>query len=203
MTKILGIRKQKKALLKNAGNLKEIYEMYMEKIDYKIIYPNRVVVQHKFKYKVEEVLNKFNINSVNELIFLFTRYFKPIKFCEFCKEEVHKFQLRTSFYNNDCRCEGICVSCNQPTSGLYKNNYCYWCRPKEERSDLELLGKLLTLIQYGEEEIRQYSLNQYELKWNILYLSEKLDIFKKLYEENSHGSEISNNNIVRITSGKN
>lgn len=193
---LLNERKTKKALLKNSANLRAIHDMYWEEYDYKIIFPDKTVIKKKFKYHVSQVMEKFNINSSNELIVLFQRLYGPLRNCQFCGEDVYEVPLRNGINVQDCRHVGICCKCNKPATGLNKNGYC--CVPSKDQIFMGRLGFILHLIQYDEEEIREYNINDEELKFIINFIEEKLNIFKKLSEEDSHGGEISSDNPRRI-----
>lgn len=179
---LLGEKKTKKALLKNAKNLKQIYDMYWERLKYEVIFPDRTETKQKFKFNVLEIMKKFNINSINELVFLLCRYQKPIKVCEFCNEDIYRFPLRTNIYVDDCKHIGICRKCNQPAIVLDENNYC--CVPTKGQIFLRNLGTVLNLIQLDECEIRENEYDHEILIWVINFIEVKLNIFKKILKEN-------------------
>lgn len=204
---ILGQRLAKKALLKNAKNLQKIYDMYWEKIEYEIIYPDRKEIKKKFKYHVKDILKKFNIGSMNEIIFLFYRYYEPCKICKFCNEESHCFPLRRGTHDNDCRCIGICAKCNKPTDIFYKKNYCFECGESRERFSHECecndnnitdrcMYKFLYMIQ-SDYYIKENYDSKKQINCAISILKHKLKLFNLLLEDKSHGSEISGNNARR------
>lgn len=181
--KMLGTRKAKKALLKNGSNVKEIYNMYYEKENYKVLYPDKEEIRQKYKYHVADILKKFNINSLNEMIFLLRRVHKPIKYCEFCSEYIYKFPTRTGIHSNDCRHIGMCVACNKPQSWLNEQGSCSWCWPPLRDDPMRLLGLTLNLIQYSKEDLLSMRIDSFDLQWIINYLNNKLEIFMEILEE--------------------
>lgn len=126
----LSLKRRNKAIFKHSKDLKEIWDMYHKKE----VFINKVRDKEKkvvyYTFNVDEIISKFNIKTIAELIFLLHVYGgEIIKDCEFCGQKTTKVSLRTSTSVEGCSCRGICTVCEEIYSNANEDGVCYNCRP--------------------------------------------------------------------------
>lgn len=154
---LLGDKKAKKALLKNAKNLDEICNMYYEIKKFTDIVKDREYKKEYYVHRVEEIFEKFNINSISELLFLIRYHIgEVVRECEFCGFPITKIKTRNnpdgSF--DDCKHKGLCMLCENPYTSANEDGVCYACKPYQyekspydDFSEQEALFNFVRIIQ--------------------------------------------------------
>ena len=146
----LNPKSQKKALLKNSANLKQIHDEYYLIKSFTDTVKDRTYNRDYYIYPVEEIMAKFNINSNQELLFLLHRYCgNVIKTCEFCHFDITVIKARTNDKNfNDCGCKGICILCKKIYQTANDDGVCYSCRPYHFHNEEDYLPNSSAQLRY-------------------------------------------------------
>jgi hypothetical protein len=125
-------KKRKKLLLKPLNDIKAIHDEYYElKIFENRVFERSYVVE-RHKHHTKDIIKRYGLNSIAELIFLLHRYCgKVVKECEFCGHTITEIKTRTgnSPSRDDCRCAGICPLCNEVFKYANDDGICYRCKP--------------------------------------------------------------------------
>lgn len=126
----LKLKRRNRASIKHALQLKEIWDMYYKQD----IYENKVRGEVKkvsyYSYSIDEIINKFNIKTITELIFLLHHHAgEVIKECEFCGKKCTKVKLRSTTSFDQCSCKGICLVCKEVYQYANEDGVCYDCKP--------------------------------------------------------------------------
>jgi uncharacterized protein DUF2726 len=155
---------KKRTLSLSLEQIENLYDLYWETSDLEL----------KFVNPVEEIVNKFGISHINQIVPILKKYDLgfSIGTCEYCFEKFKVFS-RTEFYwylkqrIYPCRHDGLCKSCNLEAKRQY-NDYCEICVEKqkkafeeiEEKRDLEITQSFIELAanakieDFNEEEIK-------------------------------------------------
>ncbi len=151
---LIGQRKQKKALLKNAANLQKIHDEYYELKSFTNIQFDRPYVVKRHVHLAKDIMARYGISSMNELLFLLHRHAgEVIKICKFCGHTNTKVKTRSKYFNeHTCDCHGLCITCKKPYRAANDDGVCYSCKPYihvEQPENLdEPYGMMYRFFQY-------------------------------------------------------
>lgn len=125
-------RKQKKALLKNSKNIKQIADMYYEQTSFTDVVKDRTYEKVYYVHYVDDIFKQFGISSSNELMFLL-HWGIGEKFseCEFCGLSKTQVKTRGGYSVIDCEHKGSCLTCKKPYVHANENGVCYECFDRE------------------------------------------------------------------------
>ena len=143
---LLKEKKQKKALLLNSKNLKNIHNDYYAKTEYTNIEYNNTIVRVKYNYYARDILIKYHLGSFQEMFFLLHYYAGEVLYaCEFCGQNITRIIKRDNTYNyNDCKHTGTCIMCKKPYQDANHDLVCYVCKPHKfyDRTILDTPDKI-------------------------------------------------------------
>ena len=132
-------KKFMKALNKHRANLPEIAEMYYARKWFEDKVKDRTYEKVYYVHLVEDILVKFGMGSINELLLLLHHHMgEDLGECQYCG--LHKTRVKTrtawSGYNTmDCEHTGICILCKEPHIRANKEGVCRSCTWEKDEQE--------------------------------------------------------------------
>jgi hypothetical protein len=159
-------------LTKNEQNKNEIYNLYNEKDFYKVSYGDLEVENFKYKYPVKFIMQKFEIENIQQLLYLVSLCSEKIGTCQFCNEDIYRYNTRSSINQLTCKCIANCNKCNKAgAEGYIQKGLCMSCTPYE---NIEPSTSDYYRDHYSTEEIYNGCL----FDWTAKDILEEIDIEK-------------------------